>query len=71
MAWIFKIENEVRDCSAEERLAIRQSQTKLHWDDLHAWLQRERQRVPAGSGIAGAIDYSLNGWEALSRFLLD
>lgn len=71
MAWIFKIEKDARHCSAQERLAIRQSRTKVHWDDLHAWLQRERQRVPDGSGIAGAIDYSLSRWEALSRFLLD
>jgi transposase len=27
--------------------------------------------VPDGSGIAKAIDYSLNRWKALSRFLLD
>ena len=27
---------------------------------MHVWLQLERQRVPDGSGIAGAIDYSLN-----------
>jgi hypothetical protein len=29
---------------------------------LHAWLQVERARVPDGSGIARAIDYSLNHW---------
>jgi transposase len=71
MAWIFKIEKDARECGAQERLAIRQSRTQLHWDDLHVWLQRERQRVPDGSGIASAIDYSLNRWQALGRFLLD
>ena len=35
------------------------------------WLQLERQRVPDGSPIARAIDYSLNRWAALTRFLLD
>ena len=35
------------------------------------WLQLERKRVPDGSAIAKAIDYCLNHWEALSRFLLD
>ena len=63
MAWIFKIEKDARECSAEERLAIRQCQTKLHWDDLHAWLQRERQRVPDGSGIACAIDEAIAIYE--------
>jgi transposase len=71
MAWVFKLEQQARQCSAAERLAIRQSQTKPHWDDLHAWLQRERQRVPDGSAIAAAIDYSLRRWSALSRFLHD
>jgi transposase len=27
--------------------------------------------VPDGSGIAPALDYSLNRWQALSRFLRD
>jgi transposase len=71
MAWIFRIEKEACDWGADERLALRQSQTKLHWDDLHAWLLRERERVPDGSGIAGAIDYSLNRWKAMGHFLLD
>ena len=30
-----------------------------------------RERVPDGSGIARALDYSLNRWQALSRFLRD
>ena len=33
-------------------------------------LTLERPRVPDGSGIAGAIDYSLKRWAALTRFLL-
>ena len=36
---------------------------------MHIWLQLERQRVPNGSGIAGAIDYSLNHWAALTANL--
>jgi transposase len=71
MAWIFRVEKEARDWDDDARLELRQSQTKLHWDALHAWLQRERRRVPDGSGIAGAIDYSLNRWKALGHFLLD
>jgi hypothetical protein len=27
---------------------------------MHVWLQLERRRVPDGSAIANAIDYSLN-----------
>ena len=50
---------------------MRKSLTQQHWDGLHAWMQRERQRVPDGSGIARALDYSLNRWKVLGRFPLD
>ena len=60
MAWIFWIEKQARGATPQERLAIRQDQTREHWDKLHDWLQSERARAPDGSGIAGAIDYSLN-----------
>jgi transposase len=71
MAVVFQIEQQVQHCDATERLALRQQMTRPHWDELHAWLQLERQRVPDGSAIARAIDYSLRRWEALSRFLHD
>ena len=71
IAWIYKFEAEARPWEPADRLALRQSQSKLHWDELHAWLKLQRQRVPDGSGIAQAIDYSLNRWTALSRFLHD
>jgi transposase len=71
MAVVFKIEHQIQHCSAAERLALRQRITRPYWDDLHAWLQLERQRVPDGSAIANAIDYSLRRWAALSRFLHD
>ena len=45
--------------------------TRPLWEELHVWLQLERHRVPDGSAIAKAIDYSLNNWPGLSRFLLD
>ena len=71
LAWIFWIEKQARAASPLERLAIRQDQTCDHWDKLHDWLRIERALVPDGSGIAGAIDYSLNRWGPLGRFLQD
>ena len=41
------------------------------WEELHLWLQLERTRVPDGSAIAKAIDYSLNHWVGFGRFLHD
>ncbi|MBK8527994.1 MAG: transposase [Rubrivivax sp.] len=56
---------------AEARLAHRRQCARPLWDELHAWMKLERSRVPDGSGIAGALDYSLKRWAALGRFLGD
>ena len=58
------------DASAEERHAGRQSLSAPLWQELHAWLKLQRQRV-AGGAIAQAIDYSLNHWQALTLHLQD
>ena len=71
IAWLYRIESDARELTSEHRLQMRQERSKPLWEELHIWLQLERTRVPDGSAIAKAIDYSLNHWEALSRFLLD
>ena len=71
IAWLYRIEREARELPAEERLAMRQARAKPLCEEMHVWLQLERQRVPDGSGIANAIDYSLNRWAALTTYLLD
>ena len=71
IAALYQIERQVKSLSAEDRLAIRQSSSKPLCEDLHVWLQLERQRVPQGSATAKAIDYSLNRWEALTNYLAD
>lgn len=71
IAWIYRIEREARDLSVAQRLAVRQDRSKPLWDEMHLWLQLERQRVPDGSGIAAAIDYSLNHWAELTENLRD
>ena len=71
IAWLYRIEREARDLPEEERLAMRQARSKPLWEELHVWLRLERTRVPEGSAIAGAIDYSLNAWAALTANLSD
>ena len=48
---------------------------KMTWPDaydaLHQWMRQHRQNITAGSATAWAIDYSLNRWLALTRFLDD
>ena len=71
IAWLYRIESDARGLSCEQRLQRRQERSLPLWQELHAWLQLERTRVPEGSAIAKAIDYSLNHWQALSEFLRD
>lgn len=71
IAWLYRIEAGARDLTAQQRLQMRQERSRPLWEDLHLWLQLERTRVPDGSAIAKAIDYSLNHWAGLGRFLMD
>jgi hypothetical protein len=71
IAWLYRIESDVRNLSCEQRLQMRQERSKPLWEELHAWLRLERGRVPDGSAISRAIDYSLNHWAGLGRFLID
>ena len=71
IAWLYRIEAQARPLCTGQRLQMRQEQSGPLWQELHMWLQLERSRVPEGSAIAKAIDYSLSHWEGLSRFLLD
>lgn len=69
IARLYRIEREARDWPAEQRLAIRQTQSKPLCKAMHLWLKLERQRVADGSAIAKALDYSINRWEPLTAFL--
>jgi hypothetical protein len=71
IALIYHIEGRFRAMDAQQRLAARQQLTRPLWQELHLWLKVERRRVPDGSSIAAAIDYSLNAWDALTRHLKD
>ena len=71
IAGIYRIEREARELNAQARLELRQANAAPLWAELNVWLQLERTRVPDGSAIAKAIDYSLNHWTALTANLRD
>jgi transposase len=71
IAQLYRIESMARELSPQDRLVMRQKMSAPLWAELHVWLQLERTRVPDGSAIAGAIDYSLNHWVALTANLGD
>jgi transposase len=71
IAWLYKVEADAKALTAGQRLQMRQERSQPLWEEMHVWLQLERTRVPDGSAIAKAIDYSLNRLVGLGRFLLD
>ena len=68
---LYIIEQAASDLSDDKRLQMRQEKSKPILDELHHWLMSRRQKVPKGSATAKAIDYSLNRWEALTRYCED
>jgi transposase len=71
IAQLYKIEREVKHLSADERLRIRQTESKPLLNALHQWMVLQRQRITDGTATAKALDYSLKRWVALSRFAKD
>lgn len=71
IGWIYHVEGQFAGMDAQQRLVARDQLTRPLWKELHVWLKLERGRVPDGGSIAGAIDYSLNSWSALTRHLED
>jgi transposase len=70
-ARIYHVEGNFAQLAPEQRLDGRQRLSRPLWQELQAWLRLERARVPDGSRIAQAINYSLQHWTALSAHLHD
>lgn len=68
---LYGLERELAHLETKQRWHIRQSRARPIADALHDWLRLQRRQVPEGSAIAKAIDYSLNRWAALTRYLDD
>jgi hypothetical protein len=68
---LYEIEDEAADLDPDARRTLRQTRSRPVLDALHAWMSAQRRPVPEGSAIAKALDYSLNRWEALTRYLDD
>lgn len=68
---LYDVEREVADNDAEHRREVRRQRSRSVADALHQWLVQQRQKVPDGSATAKGIDYSLNRWAALTRYIDD
>ena len=70
---LYGIEKLARDAkmSAEQRHKLRQEKARPIWDELRAWLDRNRNATPPQSLTGKAIGYLADEWERLVRYLDD
>jgi hypothetical protein len=63
------VERDIAAMDPHARLAQRRARAAPIAAALHAWLMAHRIKVPHGRATARAMDYSLNRWSALKRYL--
>jgi transposase len=68
---LFAIEREINGAAPHERKRVRNERSRPLVTALETWLREQRRKLSARNEIAKAIQYSLNRWTALSRFLDD
>ena len=66
---LYEIEAKIRDLTVDERLAVRQSESKPVWDELCSWCETYKPHEPPSSKLGEAIRYFTNNRKALGRFL--
>jgi transposase len=71
IAALYAIEKTIRGRSADERRAVRQERSKPLVLELKAWIEQQLTRVSGKGKIAEHINYALNHWDGLTRFLDD
>jgi transposase len=74
LAWIrklYEIERAAQDLDANERYALRQEKATPLLDAMKEWLDGEQSGLLPKSPIGEAVQYALNNWTALKRYLED
>ena len=71
IAALYEIEARARGKPPPIRLAIRQAESRVLVADLRAWFEMQLAKLPSRSTTADAINYALNHWQGLVRFLED
>ena len=68
---LFAIERSISGLSAQERLAVRQTQSRSLVDALHAYMQEQLVKLSRGHDLAKAFNYMLKRWACFTLFLGD
>lgn len=70
-AQLYRIEAEIRGCSAERRLVARQARSAPLVEDFGRWLTHYQARLSAKSRLGEKLAYIAQHWEGLQAFLAD
>lgn len=68
---VYAIEARIRGGTADERVAVRQAETKPLMATLRSWLMERLGEISTKSSLADAIRYTLGHWDGLTLFLSD
>ncbi|MFE1573695.1 IS66 family transposase [Comamonas odontotermitis] len=71
IAELFAIENEIRGKPPDVRRGVRQARAGPLLQDLRTWLETTLTTLSVHSDTARAINYALNQWQALTRYVDD
>ncbi|SDF06722.1 Transposase IS66 family protein [Rhodospira trueperi] len=66
---LYDIERRITGLSAEQRLAVRQAESRPRVEAFHAWCEAQLPRIPGKSDLAKAMRYALGRWPAFTLFL--
>ncbi len=61
----------IRGDTPDARRATRRIESRPLVDDLRRWFEGQMAKLPARSTTADAINYALNHWDGLVRFIDD
>jgi transposase len=68
---LYDIERTITGTSAEQRLAVRQKESRPRVEAFKAWCEAQLRRIPGKGELAKAMRYALNRWPAFTLFLED
>ena len=65
---LYDLEREWVEATVEQRTNLRRDHSLPLLTQFNAWLWEQRRNTANGSGLAKALDYTLNRWDALARY---
>lgn len=68
---LYAIEAVCQELTPEQRKCVRQDQSAPVLEKLRVWMEDQKARVLPKSAVGEAIEYALNQWAALTRYLED